>query len=372
MKIMLKKIGYISFLYILLFNNIVKGNNIPDLDNIPLNNINKKTNQINNRIQEVYLLGPSDKLLIKLYKEIDQDFSGEYIILNDGTINMPFVESVYLKGLTIKQAKEKIEKRLSSELIRPEIYIKLVKSRASKISMLGELQNPGLYIINTSKTVQVSVGTFISKDFGFPTLIEAIKEAGGVSNGSNLREIKLTRKISEDPLITKEYNINLIDLLIKGDQAQNPYLFDGDIINIPKAEISYDEDQIKGLRTNLFPNNIEVNIVGEVIDPGLKKLNPNSKLNDAILMAGGPIFAKSSLGNVRLIRTNANGTVTFKKYRIDFSNQASDDKNPILKNQDTIIVYKNSLEKGSSVLSIISRPIRDFFSIYSFTKILED
>ena len=55
---------------------------------------------------------------------------------------MPFLESVYLKGLTIKQAKEKIGKRLSPELIRPEIYIKLVKSRASKISMLGELQNP--------------------------------------------------------------------------------------------------------------------------------------------------------------------------------------------------------------------------------------
>ena len=44
-----------------------------------------------------------------------------------------------------------------------------------------------------------------------------------------------------------------------------------------------------------------------------------SKLNDAILMAGGPIFAKSSLGNVRLIRTNSNGTVTFKKYKINFS-----------------------------------------------------
>ena len=77
MKIMLKKIGYIAFLYILLFNNIVKGNNISNLENIRLNNINKETNQINNRIQEVYLLGPSDKLLIKLYKEIDQDFSGE-------------------------------------------------------------------------------------------------------------------------------------------------------------------------------------------------------------------------------------------------------------------------------------------------------
>lgn len=362
-----KKVSSIS-LTLFFFSNII--NFSPSISFAKENYIKNKA-ELNN-IQNFYLLGPSDQLTIKLYKELDTDFSGDYTILNDGSIYLPFIDSVYIQGLTIKQAKEKIEKKLSKELIRPEIYIKLKRAKPSQISVIGHVINPGLYTINNSKTFQVAVGEFVTKDYGFPRLVEIIKEAGGVKSDSDIKNIKLTRRISISPDIQKEFNINLMDLLLKGDQLQNPYLFDGDIIKISKADIYSEDNKLINYRHNILPDNINVNIVGEVIKPGFKKLKPGATLNDAILSAGGPVFAKSNLTNVRLIRTNDNGSVSFKKFKIDFSNKSSKNQNPILRDQDTVVLYKNNIEKGSSVLSVISNPLKDFFSIYTFIKIIED
>ena len=65
-----------------------------------------------------YLLGPGDIIEINLLD--DPDISGEYRVLNDGTIPFPLIGSVYLNNLSIAQARLKkrwnIKKQYSSKI----------------------------------------------------------------------------------------------------------------------------------------------------------------------------------------------------------------------------------------------------------------
>ena len=64
--------------------------------------------------------------------------------------------------------------------------------------------------------------------------------------------------------------------------------------------------------------------------------------------------------------------LSFRKFKINFANQISEENNPILQSQDTIYVYKNKAAQAGDFLSNFSQPIRDFLGIYTLTEIIKD
>ena len=107
--------------------------------------------------------------------------------------------------------------------------------------------------------------------------------------------------------------MNLIELLINGNQENNPYLFDGDIIFIKKAE-NLEPRLLNIAASNLSPKIININIIGKLRNPEEFK----SLLNyyDAINFTCRRFKEiKASKHKVQLLRMNRNGSATLKEFQ---------------------------------------------------------
>lgn len=339
------------YLYLSIFNiQLTKANNLNEEDLTKKNESNLKYIK-----EDFYILGTGDTLSFSVIGV--PSLNTRIKIFNDGNAIIPLLGPVKLRGLTITGASELIEKLLSGELINPKVELFILENRPIKIAIIGEVSRPGIYKLN-------------SKTNDLPTVITGIEKAGGISNYADLNNLILKRKLpGEDPKY-KQTTLNFKNLIFKGDLTQNPYLFDGDVVEIKKADF-LGKDQIKISSSSLSPNVITVNFLGELSNPGRLELESNTTLVDGILAAGGPKNWRSNYGNVELLRINKNGTAFRKKYKINLLQDYSEKNNPILNNGDSVWVRRNTFAKSTDALSSISSPFRDLVNIWSLFRLLE-
>ena len=227
---------------------------------------------------DVYIIGPGDVLGLHLFDA--PELSGPLDVLSDGSVSLPLVGSVVLSGLTLQQASEWVRELLSDQLLRPELQLKVVLPRPIRVSVVGAVERPGLYSLTTSEAVQIEGGPSTTLS-GLPTLVDAIQKAGGITQQANLRSVQLQRRLPGTPVRFKLARVNLLELVMEGDQLQNPYLFDGDTIKLDRAEDTLCQKQLELAATNLSPKVIDVNVIGEVNRPGPLKVMANSPLVQA-------------------------------------------------------------------------------------------
>ena len=134
--------------------------------------------------------------------------------------------------------------------------------------LVGQVERPGIYSLTNSETGQTEGGPAIRLS-GLPTVVDAIQKAGGITQTANLRRVLLQRRLpgTERELSYKQTKLDLLDLVLDGNQSQNPFLFDGDTIRISEAE-EPPEEAVELAAVNLSPQLISVNVIGEVNNPG--------------------------------------------------------------------------------------------------------
>ena len=309
---------YISSILLILFEPIAK-NNFFELKSESIT----KNESIH---EDFYLLGPGDVIKLLLFDA--PEFSGEFQILNDGSIPLPLIGSIKLNNLSIEEASELIKKEYSRELIRPELHLSIIKTRPIKVSVIGEISRPGIYSLTEEEKSSSSDGPRFNTK-GLPTIVDAIQKAGGITEKANLKKVVITRRKSGEKFNTKQIEVDLLDLILNGNHTQNLYLFDGDIIKLDRA-INDNKKAFEIASANLSNRIIKISVIGQVKNPGTFEVNSNTLLNQSILLAGGPIKWKSNKGNVELIRVNRNGSVSRNKFKINLSNGESNKKNPQL------------------------------------------
>ena len=205
-----------------------------------------------------------------------------------------------------------------------------------------------------------------------PTIVDLLIISGGVKTNSNIDEIEIIRKFkSNNELINKSISISLLDLFIKGKNENNIFLKDGDIVKVKESKKNV-ASSLNIIRGNLLPKSIPVFIIGEVQKPGKYDVPINSSLVDSILIAGGAVNSRSNRSNVRLQRILNNGEVSKKIYKINYSNEISEEFNPIVRKNDIIFVQSSSLSKVSDKLNILAKPVTSILSIYTLLRIIED
>ena len=181
--------------------------------------------------------------------------------------------------------------------------------------------------------------------------------------------MQLQRRLPGTPARFKRARLNLLELLLEGDQQQNPFLFDGDTIKIERAEETPTE-ALELAAANLSPQRIQVNVIGEVNSPGRLDLMANTPLVQAILAAGGLKDWRANGGNLELVRINRNGSVTLKRFRFDMSQGASNEANPPLRQGDTVRVGRSMLAKGSDSLGSVTEPVSGLVTIWSLFRLI--
>jgi polysaccharide export outer membrane protein len=304
---------------------------------------------------EPYTLGTGDRIAVTIANV--PEFSGQYQIQVDGTIDLPVIGSVSVWGMTVRQATALLTERYTkAEVLRdPSITVSLLTINQLRIALSGEISRPGSYNIAPS-------------DGKLPTLTEAIQRAGGITELADLRRVKLVR--SRRSGADETLQIDLWELLRSGDLRQDITLRDGDSIVIAKATtpINPIDAGLVGAAT-VSPAFIQVGILGETRQSGVIQVPPNTPLNQAILAAGG-FSNRARKGSVELIRLNRDGTVSRRTIAIDFSKGIDEATNPTLRNRDVVLVGRNFIAALSDNLTAILGPVNQAFSVFTLFKAL--
>lgn len=285
------------------------------------------------------------------------EFSGQYQVQVDGTVDFPVLGSISVGGLTVRQVADLLTKRYTKDQILrdPTITVSLHTISGLRVALSGEVNRPGSYTLTVN-------------DGKLPTLTEAIQKAGGITQLADLRQIKLIRARRSGANDT--FQIDLWELLQAGDIRQDLTLRDGDRIVLAKAEAPTNPAEA-GLigAANISPAFIQVGILGETRQTGVVQVPPNTPLNQALFAAGG-FSNRAQKGSVELIRLNRDGTVSRRKIQIDFSQGINEATNPILQNRDVVLVGRNFIAKLSDNLTAILGPVNQTFSIFTLFKAL--
>ncbi len=447
-----------------------------------------------------YTLGSGDRIQVAVFDV--PEYSGEYVVLVDGTLNLPVIGSISVRGLTLQQATDVISSQYARFVRRPLITISLLAARPVVIVVAGEVQRPGTYSVavagggggaaggptggqfptvtqaitlaggitqsaavrdvqirrrtsptteqvynvnlwellqgnlaqdvalrdgdsifipsvgsyNAAETRQLADASFAPQqiepvniaiigevarpgpysvsgggvgtggatgaitgtetgavgaggggDVGPPTVTKAIQVAGGITALADIRSITITRATRTGG--TRVIPINLWALLRSGDLSEDFLLQDGDTIIIPTATAINPAEAGQLAEASFAPNEIVVNVVGEVEAPGAITVPPNTPLNQAVLAAGG-FNPRSRRSSVDLIRLNDNGTVSKRRISVDLAQGINEEGNPTLRNNDVVVVRRNTLASVGDTLGNALNPVGSFLNIFSIFRTL--
>jgi polysaccharide biosynthesis/export protein len=327
--------------------------------------------------QYQHILGRGDALRLDVFRA--PEFSGTVRISSEGTIKLPQVGTMKLSGLTLQQAENRITTQLKTILREPLVTVTMVQARPTRISVQGEVITPGVYtflpgassgdgssLSSNATSTAASLGEPNQLDAattpreipsGEPTLIAAIIRAGGIDTDADASQVSVTRSLPNGQRVKQ--TVNLFTLLRSGLPTDDPYLVDGDVVEIPKAETIKMEDVATLRSSNIAARGIRVNVVGDVVQPGTLELPSDSSLNDAILTSGG--FADTAeRSRVSLIRQSKDGVVQRIPVKIDYTAEVNSAENPLLKNGDSIIVDRSGWSRFTQGLGVILSPFVPF------------
>lgn len=325
---------------------------------------------------EAYTLGAGDIVRVDIF-DITPELALEqrYTILPDGTLNLPWVGSVPLAGLSLGQAATVLSQRFGRFIRNPVVTVSLLAPRPLKVGVIGEVNRPGAYIISviSNEVTQTSLNQRTASEGGnqWPRVSQAIQTAGGITGLANLREVRVRR-----PKVTGGEEIIAIDLwrfLSQGDQNQDILLRDGDTIVISRATTFDSEEATQIATSNFSPETINVSVVGEVGTPGALRVRPNTTLNQAIMTAGGFRGGRASRKNVDLIRLNPNGTVSRRRMSVDLDQNMNEERNPRLFNNDIVVVNRTFIAGVNDFLiNAIGVPLTIFSGISGFRGLIRN
>jgi polysaccharide export outer membrane protein len=123
-------------------------------------------------------------------------FLKSYSVDEFGYINFSFIDKMYVKGLTVVEVKNLLQKTLNEYFKEATVVVKLVNF---EISVIGEVQEPGSFTIyrdqiNIFQAIGLAGGF---KDFGNPKKVKLVRQT---PTGSSLVQLDLSdNKILESP-----------------------------------------------------------------------------------------------------------------------------------------------------------------------------
>ena len=320
-----------------------------------------------------YRLGPGDRLRMSVFKV--EGYAAEVEILSDGTINLPRLNSVPVWGLTLDEAQKRITSLYSRYLRRPLVYLDLISPRPVRITVVGEVQKPGFYSLtpqaNISSLQAVGAEQTSVSSAGWPTLVDAVQKAGGITATANLSDVELIRQGGRPESPKSSFRYDFLSTLLGQSQTVNPLLMDGDTVQVSKLEgFTSNEILIRAGKSNLSADAIAVTVVGEVNSPGLKQVRSNSSLTEAVMAAGDLNQLRADANFIRLLRLQSDGTVASTRLRFEPGATLGSSNNPALQNGDVIVVARNGWTSLNQRLAQSVEPLGPLLNAASLYNIL--
>ena len=159
-----------------------------------------------------YVIGPEDVLQVTVWK--NDNLSRVVPVRPDGKISLPLLHDVQAAGLTTMQLRDKVSKALAEFMPNPEVSVIVTDIRSFRVSVMGEVQRPGVLLLKSSTTV-----------------LEAIAMAGGFRDFASPSKIVVVRKDAAGQ--TQKIPFNYNKAIRNGEVEDNILLKTGDVIVVP-------------------------------------------------------------------------------------------------------------------------------------------
>jgi polysaccharide biosynthesis/export protein len=222
---------------------------------------------------QLFTLGPGDRLELEIMGEPAS--RSLTIVAPDGKVYFNLLPGVDVWGLTLSQAKEKLEKELAKYVRQqPQLSVVLRGVESKRIWMLGRITAPGVYALAQPMTLLEAIsmaGGTLS-----PTAFRG-QEAGDV--GEELADLPRSFVLRHGERLPVDFQ----RLLIKGDLSQNIYLQPDDFVYFPGATAK------------------EVYVLGAVNQPRPVPYRPGLTVAQAIASAYGTLNG-AYLSHVTVVR----------------------------------------------------------------------
>jgi polysaccharide export outer membrane protein len=162
-------------------------------------------------VSESYVIGPEDVLYIHVWKE--EALSRTVPVRADGRISLPLLDDVEAAGLTARQLKEVLTKKLKQYVESPDVYVAVTEANSYKVYVSGQVRSPGVYRLRSETNI-----------------LQIIIMAGGFTDWANQKKILIIQK--EDGK-EKRFTVNY-KKIVKGKAPEsNIILKPGDTIIVP-------------------------------------------------------------------------------------------------------------------------------------------
>ena len=219
-----------------------------------------------------YILGPGDVVTVSIFGKSQADL--QFTIKSDGFIEPANLPKIYLKGISLGQAREVVRRRLQNfyQFEKGQFALTLTTSRTLTIQITGAVAQPGSYTLSA-----------------YNTAFNALIAAGGPNKLGTIRNIQVINGGRTKTLDVYEY-------LFNPSKQKDYYLQNNDIIYVP------------------FIGDL-IEIEGSVKQVGVYEMKAKETFTDLLKYSGG--YLNDALeGEIQLVRKNVDGSFV-KEYTGD-------------------------------------------------------
>lgn len=210
-----------------------------------------------------YLLGAGDLIHVTVFEA--KDLESKVRVSSRGYVTLPLLGQVQVKGLSAREAEEKIEQAYREKYIKdPHVSIFVEEHFSQRVTLVGQFKNPGTY-------------DYLSK----MRLLDVMALAGGLSD--NAGRIVQVRRMSTSQEKQGMFLVDLDKLIKEGNTALNIEINGGDVIFVPEAGVFF--------------------VDGAVRKPGSYPIKQKTTVTEALVAAGGfaPYAKKDHVTLVRYV-----------------------------------------------------------------------
>uniref|UniRef100_UPI004047361C SLBB domain-containing protein n=1 Tax=Roseivirga sp. TaxID=1964215 RepID=UPI004047361C len=215
-----------------------------------------------------YQLGPQDVLVIDLWGATQQYI--ELTVTAEGTVRPENLAPIYVNGLSIEKASDKIIDRIS------QIYSGLKSKSGEQPTIFHQVSLGNILSINVEVVGDVARPSLYSLP-SLATVYTALHAAGGPTENGTFRNIRLIRN---NKLLT---TVDIYTFLTNGIRSGDERLKNGDIIIVE-------------------PYSTRIQLDGEVKKPGLFELKSDENFQDLLNYASG--FTSSAFKTTVTVKRN--------------------------------------------------------------------
>jgi polysaccharide biosynthesis/export protein len=249
-----------------------------------------------------YVIGEGDLVQISVFEA--QELNTETRVGARGFITLALVGPVELKGLTTREAEQKVEDLYRQRYMQsPHVGVFVKEQIAGRVTLMGAVKKPGKF-------------PYLAKQ----QLFDVLAMAEGLAD--NAGRMVQVRRQNEDKSRPTTFIADLNEMINEGNLDLNIDIKAGDVVYVPEAGMVY--------------------VDGAVRKPGNYPIKKAMSVQEAITAAGG-FNTIADEGKIKLVRADDKGKR--EVVQLNFKDIAKDaDRNINLKDRDVVFVETNTTE----------------------------